>query len=279
MKNLCHTHGVEFLSNIKEDDENLWKEFSKSKGDGEINPLRNKKNTFNSQAEARRRRFEFFRQTLEGQIKKASAGDRGWLVLAHHREDLMESRFIRLIRGTGGLGVSSMQVKNPPLLRPLLPLSRWELKNYLESKNEKWLEDPSNGKNVYLRNWLRNQWFPLLEDKRPGSLSSLGRSLEVLAQCINVNEQTHPRVFQCIQGGQIYVSDFLTLSPQEKTQALALYMKTQGVRDYGLSHIREILKRLDSSQKKLEFQLLGRLWQLDSGRLYAGPVSGSKNHI
>jgi len=70
------------------------------------------------------------------------------LAVAHTLEDQAETFLMRLNRGSGPDGLAGMSavVEKPDcrLLRPLLPVSRRSLRDYLVSAGREWLEDPSN---------------------------------------------------------------------------------------------------------------------------------------
>ena len=89
---------------------------------------------------AARRNLEFFTNEPSGEVgiseqdlREFRRGHlRGWLgagafsrvAFAHHRDDLLETRLLRLIRGSGRQGLKAMAVKRGRIVRPLLQLSR-----------------------------------------------------------------------------------------------------------------------------------------------------------
>ena len=84
------------------------------------------------------------------------------LVLAHHEGDLIENFFIRLFRGSGLKGLSSLNIKKHSennilnLIRPLINTKKNEL-IYISKKVFKfYLTDPSNFKEKFLRTRIRN---------------------------------------------------------------------------------------------------------------------------
>ncbi len=242
VRSQCEGTGVAFFSN-------LWEQDLSRFLDSWQTPLQ-------SEAEFRDARYEFFEQ-----VKKEQGFQK--LVLAHHRDDLLETRLIRLIRGTGPEGLQAMSHSEGWILRPLLDLSRRDLQSYLSEKGGQWQEDPSNSVSDPLRNWLRNQWLPDLEAKREGALDSLSRSLHHLVS--SLDQSGHLRSLG--EQNFLELSQLLTLSEGEKRQVLATYMKGQGLKNYGVSHINEVLKRLDKEQKSFTFQMLGRCWKVDAGRM------------
>jgi tRNA(Ile)-lysidine synthase len=84
------------------------------------------------------------------------------LVLAHHEGDLIENFFIRLFRGSGLKGLSSLNIKGHSennilnLIRPLINTKKDEL-IYISKKVFKfYLIDPSNFEEKFLRTRIRN---------------------------------------------------------------------------------------------------------------------------
>ena len=70
------------------------------------------------------------------------------VALGHTLDDQAETVLMRLARGSGVDGLSGMAARRRAgetlWLRPLLGVSRLELRDYLEAKNVNWVEDPSN---------------------------------------------------------------------------------------------------------------------------------------
>ena len=84
------------------------------------------------------------------------------LVLAHHKSDLIENFFIRLFRGSGLKGLSSLNIKKTfdrqsfNLIRPLLNIDKNDLV-YISRKIFKfYINDPTNYKEKFLRTRIRN---------------------------------------------------------------------------------------------------------------------------
>ncbi len=112
--------------------------------------------------------------------------DDGVLLLAHHLNDQAETFFIRLMRGSGPLGLGSMQVQSQygemPVLRPLLSISREDLELFAQSEALSWVEDESNADSKYDRNHLRNDVLPLLGGRWPAMLTSISRSARLCSE-------------------------------------------------------------------------------------------------
>ena len=82
------------------------------------------------------------------------------LLVAHTKNDLAETFFMNMFRGSGIYGLSSIPekiiVNNAEIIRPVLIFTKEELKNYLHKKNITWIEDPSNQNKNFLRTKIRN---------------------------------------------------------------------------------------------------------------------------
>lgn len=102
------------------------------------------------------------------------------LLLAHHRDDQVETLLQRLLRGSGPLGLGGMgavsRQSGLTVARPLLEFDRAELEQYARQQNLSWIEDPSNTDSQFERNFLRHDALPLLRSRWPQLNQTLSRS-------------------------------------------------------------------------------------------------------
>ncbi|MGZ3795929.1 MAG: tRNA lysidine(34) synthetase TilS [Pseudobdellovibrionaceae bacterium] len=182
------------------------------------------------------------------------------LALAHHREDLLETRLLRLLRGTGPQGLTAMRVLQGELFRPFLKTAKKELQEYLAEFSLEAFQDPSNGDLHPLRNWLRHSWLADLEQRQEGAVNSLGRSLEALVE--SLTEISLPE--GVLEENYILRAAYLALSKTQQKQSLAKYLLAQGVQNFSQSHLEEIQKRLDNSQKEFMFRVCGIDWIINA---------------
>ena len=90
------------------------------------------------------------------------------VALAHHGDDQAETVLMRLLRGSGMTGLSGMAYRNARgYVRPLLDITRPDIEQYLRGRGLEWREDASNSDTAYLRNRIRHQLLPLLEEYNP----------------------------------------------------------------------------------------------------------------
>ena len=82
-----------------------------------------------------------------------------YLFLAHNQDDVVETFFMRLFRGSGIQGLSSIthlsEYNGIVIARPLLGFKKSELELFLSSQNIKWVTDPSNHDTKFLRSKIR----------------------------------------------------------------------------------------------------------------------------
>ena len=127
---------------------------------------------------ARKVRYGFFRRAAE------ETGVRT-IALAHHRDDQAETLLLHLLRGAGLTGLTGMAADvtrdGLRILRPLLGISRQELRDMLISAGQPWREDSSNADLRYLRNALRGEIIPRLEALVPGAAAHLAGTAAILA--------------------------------------------------------------------------------------------------
>ncbi len=185
------------------------------------------------------------------------------IVMAHHFQDLLETRLMRLIRGTGPAGLQSMKIWNAPVFRPFLETDSSILKIFLNENKMKWCEDPSNKNTKYFRNWIRHRWLPLLEKARPGSLHRMAESLDQISTLKTKNS---------IIQNSIKRSDYTTLNQKDQLQHLALLLKSQGLSQFTSGQLKEVQKRLDNVQGRLTFKLAGATWSVNAQRILVKPL-------
>lgn len=119
-------------------------------------------------------RHEFLAGTLT-----ALNGDR--VALAHTLDDQAETVLLRLVRGAGPAGLAGIPPVRGHLVRPLLTITRQQLRQYLSERGEPWCEDATNADCAYPRNRMRHEVLPLLRahfNRRADA--ALARTAEIL---------------------------------------------------------------------------------------------------
>lgn len=103
------------------------------------------------------------------------------IAIAHHSDDILETFFINLIRGTGIAGLSGIKPKAGNIVRPLLFASRVDIENYALKNKIKYREDSSNHTDKYLRNKIRHKLIPFLQELNPDVKNAIGSVVDRLS--------------------------------------------------------------------------------------------------
>ncbi|CAN5451412.1 hypothetical protein BH09SUM1_BH09SUM1_06340 [soil metagenome] len=107
--------------------------------------------------------------------------DAGAIAFGHQQDDVAETFLLQALRGSGPQGLEGMrgvrELRGGLLMvRPLLDLSRAEIRKRLRDRGELWREDPSNEEPVFRRNRLRADVIPILREIEPAAVSMLAES-------------------------------------------------------------------------------------------------------
>jgi tRNA(Ile)-lysidine synthase len=149
-------------------------------GEGQLGPQA-------SEAEARNKRYAFLK-TVQ-QKHQASA-----IITAHHQDDVIETSIINILRGTGRRGLSSLK-NRPGLLRPLLAFSKKQLIDYAKAHNLQWQEDTTNEDIKFLRNKIRQEIMPKMDD------TARAKWLAILRQADIINEKLDTEINYLLRRG------------------------------------------------------------------------------
>lgn len=132
---------------------------------------------------AREARYRFlFGQAAEENAQAVAVG--------HNADDQAETLLLHLIQGTGLSGLRAMSFRslpnswssNIPLVRPLLGTWRKEILIFLADQGLDPLHDQSNQDQSFLRNRIRLELLPLLEEYNPAVRQLLWQTTRVIGQ-------------------------------------------------------------------------------------------------
>lgn len=120
-----------------------------------------KANKLSLEEAARIQRYEFYKQIADKlNIRK--------IALGHTADDNAETVLMRLLRGAGEQGLIGIYpvryIGNLKVIRPLLNIYRREIESFLKEKKISARTDSSNADNKFLRNKVRLELIPLLEE-------------------------------------------------------------------------------------------------------------------
>lgn len=200
------------------------------------------------EAEAREARYRLMGEWMTAHKLNA-------LYVAHSLEDQAETFLLRLARGSGLDGLSAMRTVAPfpiagfpalGVVRPLLEISRAELRRFLEKLKKSWIEDPMNADPRFARSKLRAAW-PQLEAvgltavRVADAVEHLGRARDALE---SMTGGLMERAAKFYEGGAYLDSVRLKMAPRE----------------IGLRVLAAVLSRVSGEAYRPRFASLERLF-------------------
>lgn len=173
--------------------------------------------------QAREERYAFFQSIFNHEA----------LVLAHHRDDQIETILKRVFEGAHLpmlRGIRDVHQRGSmPIWRPLLGTSKETIRAYLREHQLQAIDDPTNRDEKYLRARMRTQLIPLLEEKFG---KKIGSSLIRLgAYSVELEEYLESKKIPPIVGPFGTMWDFSKAHPIEIRFTLAEYKLSKPLLD------------------------------------------------
>ncbi len=197
------------------------------------------------QVAARELRYNWFRELLA--LSKNDPFPFAGLLTAHHADDNIETVAMNFFRGTGLAGLRGMLPVSAELVRPLLAFRRADLEEYAADHQLQWVEDSTNSKDAYTRNYFRNQLLPAIEKVYPGTAQRIQDSIPRYAEAEQLYQQAlamHKQKLLNRQGNSVQIPvEALRKTVPLQTIAWEIF------RNYGFSaaQLPELLRLLDST--------------------------------
>jgi tRNA(Ile)-lysidine synthase len=102
------------------------------------------------------------------------------IAVAHRQEDSAETIIMNILRGGGIDAVTGIKPKQLQVVRPLLTVTRAEIESFCQQNDINYRTDSSNADKRYLRNKVRLELLPQLQEYNPQIVSALCRMGEML---------------------------------------------------------------------------------------------------
>lgn len=175
----------------------------------------------------------------------------GRIITAHTQDDRVENFYMRSIKGTGPGGFRSMLYRNGPIVRPLLDVSRDDLRSYLEDRAQAgelvirdgagrlWREDATNAHTDRFRAYVRHEIVPAAKKQNAHLLDTLCRTMDLIADEDDFMESlTEREMATCVEEAE----DHTLLLPVFGLLALPIKRRA----------LRMILERMIGSEGRIE---------------------------
>lgn len=151
----------------------------------------------------------------------AKANDCQALAVAHNADDQRETRLLAMLRGAGLHGLAGMREWQGQIWRPLLTVTRDDLRDFLLAQGERWREDRSNLDFGSLRARLRHVVLPAVA--RPISDSEALR-IQVLQDEDNLLEHLARSAQNCLQNDCLDLQAFAQIEPPLQRRLLRQWL-------------------------------------------------------
>jgi tRNA(Ile)-lysidine synthase len=197
------------------------------------------------QLAARNLRYTWFKTLLGNK-----PGEYQYLLTAHHLEDNIETLLMHFFRGTGITGLTGIPEKNEKLIRPLLSVSKNSIRDFAVSNHLKWVEDSSNAKDDYTRNFFRNQLIPSAARVFPDLKHNLESNLQRFSEAAILYEQAilqHKKKLLKANGAEFHIP--ILLLKKSKPVRTILY---EILKDFHFTPAQtdEVIRLMDGSNGK-----------------------------
>lgn len=151
------------------------------------------------------------------------------IVTAHHQDDVLETIMLNILRGTGRKGLSSLQ-SGKSLLRPLLHISKDEIREYAKKSQLTWHEDETNQDMKYMRNWVRLTVVPKLTQAQREQLVALYKKSKSTNDSIDTS--LHNMMDESEGSVTINTKMFGQLSHALARELCASWLRRNGIADF-----------------------------------------------
>ena len=184
-----------------------------------------------SEADARKVRYDFLDAVRQQYGAQA-------IITAHHQDDVIETAFLNLLRGTGRKGLSSLR-SSDKILRPLLQASKQDIREYAKENAIRWREDSTNQDERYLRNFVRLSLIPQLTPVQRQRLSERLMSVAIINQELDALLLDNLHAHMALEG--LNRQWFIMLPYDISAEVIASWLRQTGIRDFDRKTIERLV--------------------------------------
>lgn len=189
---------------------------------------------------ARSLRYSYFEQ-----LRKDIGAEA--ICVAHHRDDSVETVLINLIRGTGIHGLTGIRPRQGYILRPLLCVSRKDIEKFLQHIGQSFVTDSSNLIDDVVRNKIRLNILPLMQEINPSIAESIQQTAERMANAERIYNNSIKQALESAPSK--YSLEIKTVKTFAAPEAL-LFEWLHGF-NFSPATIQQVYQHLDASTGKM----------------------------
>ncbi|HEX5447623.1 MAG TPA: tRNA lysidine(34) synthetase TilS [Candidatus Saccharimonadales bacterium] len=198
---------------------------------------------------ARQARYDFLEKIRRDHTAKA-------IITAHHQDDLIETAFLNILRGTGPRGLAAIML-NEKVERPLLGWPKSTIIDYAKQKELRWRDDPSNTDEAYLRNYLRHNVLPKLNALQKAEIIG---NIQKIAGLEKTRSALMISLSQVVAPGNIIDRQaFINLPAELGGELVTYWLRQRGIGDFDKKTIARLNVALRTSKDGTKHDVKGRL--------------------
>lgn len=158
------------------------------------------------------------------------------IVLAHHQDDQIETMLSQIMRGSdvhNSAGMLTIKQRSQQLFwRPLLNIAKSSIYNYAQENQLQHIEDESNKDNKFLRNFIRNNILPQLEQFDQDIKKKLSKTVSELQYLTALSDELanldYQNIFE-VTTQTLNRQKFIQLSPLRQHNVLTYYIQQNNI--------------------------------------------------
>lgn len=208
-----------------------------------------KEHSLTCEEAGRKLRYIFFEE-----VKEKYKADK--VAIAHNENDVAETTFLNIFRGTGLDGLESIPLRRDFYIRPILCFEKSEIIDFLKENNIRYVDDSTNFTNDYKRNMIRNEIIPFIKKNfNENIVSSMSRLASIAKENnLYLEDIINDKYKAIVTANSIDREGFNELNHYEKTLVLRKFLREN------LNYLNNISK--DNIEDMIN------LISLDSGKKY-----------
>lgn len=179
-----------------------------------------KEHSLTCEEAGRKLRYLFFEE-----IKEKYKADK--VAIAHNENDVAETIFLNIFRGTGLDGLESIPLRRDFYIRPILCFEKSEILDFLKENNIHYVDDSTNFTNDYKRNMIRNEIIPYIKKNfNENIVSSMSRLASIAKENnLYLEDIINDKYIDIVKFNTIDREGFNELNHYEKTLVLRKFLR------------------------------------------------------
>lgn len=175
------------------------------------------------------------------------------IALAHHQNDQIETILSQIFRGSDVHNVAAMKVISSKFeklfWRPLLNAKRSEIESYAKEYKLQYITDESNSDTTYLRNFIRHDILPRLEEWDCNITTKILNFNQQLQNLLSVTDQIAIDDLKNLEdsNGDILVDLFIKLSHERQLNVIARFIHNHNLQLPSQKQLAEFIRQASTS--------------------------------